>query len=180
MSEDPRQAVQYRERGKAAVRSLFLAELEDLRHKRTVALREAEEQLDCLARLLPNALEAGISVSEIARAADVSRPTLYQLRGRYSKRAGDLRLTVISVVASRGDMYREQIVEAIGADKAAILDMGRRALALRDAPRAAVLERHAFVLLAAREDGVRTADNGLLRAVPLLRDTPPQPGCLAR
>ena len=67
----------------ALVRGLHLSELQAAGAARAVALHQAELELDRVARLLPDALQAGISLAEIARVAGVSRPTLYELRARY-------------------------------------------------------------------------------------------------
>ena len=84
MAEEERREVQQRERARGALRAIYLGEASSIGLKRAEALRVAEEELDKLARLLPNAIDAGISISEIARVADVSRPTLYELRARYT------------------------------------------------------------------------------------------------
>ncbi len=82
------------------MRALHLGELERAGEARATALAEADAQLDRIARLLPDALQAGVSLSEIARAAGVSRPTLYELRARYGDSSGDLYLGVLQTVAT--------------------------------------------------------------------------------
>ncbi len=94
--------MQQREKARGALRALYLGEAASLGQRRSNALREAEEQLDKLARLLPNAVDAGIGIAELARAADVSRPTLYQLKARYSDDPGDLRLAVLQATLRGG------------------------------------------------------------------------------
>jgi chromosome segregation and condensation protein ScpB len=91
------------------VRALHLSELETAGTSRTLALHEAEKQLDRVARLLPNAMQAGISITEIARVTGVSRPTLYELQGRYGGSLGDLRLGVLQTIALRQPIANEQL-----------------------------------------------------------------------
>lgn len=50
--------------------------------RRREALRVAEEELEAMRPDLLAALEAGLTISELARLAAVSRPTLYELRQR--------------------------------------------------------------------------------------------------
>jgi len=88
------------EKGKALVRALHLSELEAAGSARALALHQADEQLDRVARLLPDALEGGISMSEIARSTGISRPTLYELRARYGGSVGDLRLAILQAVVT--------------------------------------------------------------------------------
>ena len=76
------------EKGKALVRALHLSELVATSKAREVALHEAEAQFDRIARLLPDALKGGISMTEIARVTGISRPTLYELRARYGGSVG--------------------------------------------------------------------------------------------
>ena len=52
-----------------------------------------------------------MGLSEISRAVDVSRPTLYQLRARYSDNPGDVRLAVLQETI--GGKTVEAIVEAV-------------------------------------------------------------------
>jgi hypothetical protein len=104
-----------REKGKATVRALHLSELEAAGAARARAIAEADKQLDRVARLLPDALSGGLSLSEIGRVARVSRQTLYELRARYSDSDGDLRLAVLQSVAwmqpTTADEVAEQEVE---------------------------------------------------------------------
>lgn len=91
------------------MRALHLSELETAGTARTIALHEAEKQLDRVARLLPNAIQAGISITEIARVTGVSRPTLYELQGRYGGSLGDLRLGVLQTIALRQPISNDQL-----------------------------------------------------------------------
>ncbi len=71
-------------------------------------------QLDRVARLLPDALAGGLSLTEISRVTGVSRPTLYELRGRYSDSPRDLRLAVLQAIASRGTLTPDDLYEVLG------------------------------------------------------------------
>lgn len=113
MPEETRKSLEQRERARGALRALYLGEAAEIGRKRAEALRDAEAQLDRLARLLPNAIGAGVALSEIARIAEISRPTLYQLRARYSDDPGDLRLGVLQATAA-GEVTAGDIAEIIG------------------------------------------------------------------
>ncbi len=102
------------EKGKALVRALHLSELSAAGDARALALHEAEQQLDRVARLLPDALEAGISMTEIARVTKISRPTLYELRGRYSGSVGDLRLAILQAVIASNAVTTDMLAERLG------------------------------------------------------------------
>jgi DNA-binding phage protein len=82
------------------VRSLHLRGLSEAGASRLAALEEADRQLDRIARLLHDALQGGVSMSEIARVTGVSRQTLYELRGRYGDTA-DLRLAVLQALLTQ-------------------------------------------------------------------------------
>ena len=103
---DSRDRHMRREKGQALVRALHLSELQAAGEAREKALRKADEQLNRIGRLLPDALGSGISLAEIARVTGVSRPTLYELRGRHSQKFGDLLLAVLQTAASRGPVDR--------------------------------------------------------------------------
>jgi hypothetical protein len=103
-----------REKGKALVRALHLTELAAAGQARSLALHEADEQLDRIGRLLPGALQGGISMTEIARITDVSRPTLYELRGRYGGSIGDVRFALLQAIATRQPVTREELQEDFG------------------------------------------------------------------
>ena len=76
---------------------------------RELALLQAEQQLDRLARLLPNALAGGLSLAEISRVTGVSRPTLYELKARYDDSDADLRLAVLQAVARNPGRSTEEL-----------------------------------------------------------------------
>lgn len=103
-----------REKGKATVRALHLSELEGAGSARARALAEADKQLDRVARLLPDALRGGLSLSEIGRVARVSRQTLYELRARYLDSDGDLRLAVLQSVAWMQPATVDELAEHLG------------------------------------------------------------------
>jgi transposase-like protein len=100
-----------REQGKALVRALNLSALEAAGAARAQALAEADRHLDRVARLLPDALRGGLTLSEIARVAGVSRQTLYELRARYSDSDGDLRLAVLQSVAWMQPVTADELAE---------------------------------------------------------------------
>jgi DNA-binding MarR family transcriptional regulator len=106
-----------RERGKALVRAVHLNALEDAGVARSNALAEADKHLDRVARLLPDALQAGLAMAEIARVAGVSRQTLYELRARYSDSDGDLRLAVLQSIAWMQPATADELVEHLGRDR---------------------------------------------------------------
>lgn len=108
------------EKGKALVRALHLSELSLAGKARALALHEADEQLDRIARLLPDALQGGISMTEIGRITNVSRPTLYELRGRYGGSVGDLRLAILQAIITNNAVTAEQLVERLGRPRADI------------------------------------------------------------
>ncbi len=60
----------------------YREELRELGKRRRAALAEAQAVLNQVEELLPEALHAGLSLSEIARLSAVSRPTLYGLKRR--------------------------------------------------------------------------------------------------
>lgn len=121
MSTSDRVERMRRERGKALVRALHLSELESAGAKRKLALHRVDEQLDRIARLLPAALEGGVTLSEVARATGVSRPTLYELRARYSEQPGDVRLGVLQTVARMQWVSTDRVAEHLGRDPAKVL-----------------------------------------------------------
>lgn len=112
MSETDRRATMQREKGRGLVRALHLSELQAAGAARELALHEAEQQVDRIARVLPDALAAGLNMSEVARVTGVSRPTLYELRGRYADR--DLTLAVFQTIANRGRATGPEIAEHLG------------------------------------------------------------------
>jgi DNA-binding MarR family transcriptional regulator len=100
-----------REKSRAAVRALHLRELEGVGSARAAALAAADEYLDRIARLLPDALQAGLSLTEISRVAGISRPTLYELRGRYGEAGSDLTLAVLQAIALRGPISVKHLAD---------------------------------------------------------------------
>jgi transposase len=116
MSATDRNTQIRRDRGASLVKALHRSEIEAAGDARALALHQADEQLDRIARRLPEALASGLSVSEIARIASVSRPTIYELRGRYSASQGDLRFAALSAVARLQPVTIQELHEAIGRD----------------------------------------------------------------
>lgn len=110
-SEERRKAIEA-EKGKALVRALHQSELEAAGARRAVALHAAETELDRIARRMPEALQAGLSMSDIARLTGLSRPTLYGLRARYGS-VGDLKLAVLQALAF-GPSTEREIAEDLG------------------------------------------------------------------
>lgn len=103
-----------REKAKALVRDLHESELRAAGAARALALHQAEEQLERIARLLPDALDGGLTLTEIARITNVSRPTLYELRARYSGSASDLRFAVLQTLLNHGPLWGCEIRERLG------------------------------------------------------------------
>lgn len=99
MTATDREEMFRRERGKALVRALHLGELQAAGAKRALALDAAEDQLDHIAKLLPDALQGGLTMTEISRVTGISRPTLYELKARYGDSVGDLRLAILQSLA---------------------------------------------------------------------------------
>lgn len=90
------------EKARGLVRALHLTELENAGLARATALAQADAELQRIAARLPDALDAGISISEIARVTGISRPTLYELRGRHSDSPRDLTLALLQLIGTRG------------------------------------------------------------------------------
>jgi DNA-binding MarR family transcriptional regulator len=65
--------------GDEMLRSVYREELARAGGVRSAAMEQADEELQTIAALLPGATASGLAVSEIARIADVSRPTVYEL-----------------------------------------------------------------------------------------------------
>ena len=103
MHDRKRQETLNREKGRAVVRALHLSELESAGRARVAALEQAEAELDRIARALPDALDAGLTISEIARLTGVSRPTLYELQHRFGDDR-NLWLGVMQVIANHGSV----------------------------------------------------------------------------
>ena len=60
----------------------YIAELHELGERRRAALEEADAALRRVQELLPGALDAGLTITEVAQLSAVSRPTLYGFRER--------------------------------------------------------------------------------------------------
>jgi DNA-binding phage protein len=110
MTRAERMAEVLREQGKALVRSTHLSELRAAGAARAAALNESEQQLDRIARVMPNALNAGISLAEIARNTGVSRQTLYELKPRYDP-SGDIQLAVLQTIATRQPITTRELAQ---------------------------------------------------------------------
>jgi DNA-binding IclR family transcriptional regulator len=91
---------------------MHLTELQAAGAARVVALNESEQQLDRIARVMPNALNAGISLAEIARNTGVSRQTLYELKPRYDP-SGDISLAVLQTIATRQPISVLELAERL-------------------------------------------------------------------
>lgn len=97
------------------MRGFHLQALEEAGRVRAAALEEADQQLQRIGRLLPDALDAGISMVHAGRVTGVSRPTLYELRAKYGEGAIDFNFTLLETVARRGPMRESELVHRIGA-----------------------------------------------------------------
>jgi DNA-binding MarR family transcriptional regulator len=109
MTRAERMAELRREQGKTLVRTMHLTELQAAGAARAAALHESEQHLDRIARVLPDALNAGISLAEIARNTGVSRQTLYELKARYGD--GDIHLAVLQAIATRQPVSIKELAE---------------------------------------------------------------------
>jgi DNA-binding MarR family transcriptional regulator len=123
MSDLPRHVRIQQEKGKALARAVHASELQVAGDKRELALHEADVQLDRIAQLLPNALQAGLNIAEIARITRVSRPTLYELKARYGE--GDISLAVLQSVASRTPITPTELAECLGRDEREVTKAAR-------------------------------------------------------
>jgi DNA-binding MarR family transcriptional regulator len=112
MADLPRHVRIQQEKGKALARAVQASELQAAGDARELALHEADLQLERIARLLPNALQAGLNLSEIARITRVSRPTLYELKARYTE--GNISLAILQSVASRGPITLGDLADHLG------------------------------------------------------------------
>jgi DNA-directed RNA polymerase specialized sigma24 family protein len=95
--DEERRAIERRERARGSLRALYLGELADIGRRRQEALAEADRQLDRLLHLVLNVGDAGIGIAEIARMANVSRPTVYALLPRARDNVRDMRLAVLQL-----------------------------------------------------------------------------------
>lgn len=103
-----------REKGRAVVRALLQSALEDAGAERKAALARADQQLDRIAQLLPGAHDAGIGMTDVAALTGVSRPTLYQLRGRYSDSPAHLRFAVLAGLLQQESAFPEVLAARLG------------------------------------------------------------------
>jgi transcriptional regulator with XRE-family HTH domain len=113
------------EKARGFVRALHLTELEHAGRARAAALEQADIELQRIAARLADALEAGISLSEIARVTGVSRPTLYELRTRRSDLPRDLTLALLQLIGTRGAVPVSTLSAEMGrpgAEYSAVLD----------------------------------------------------------
>lgn len=146
-------------RGKAVLQTLHARELEEAGAARQAALDEAEVQLDRIGELLPGALSAGLSISEIARLTGVSRPTLYELQRR-SGGARDLDLEVLAAVSAAGPQSESELSESLDVPEAGVRPITKRLISKGWLER---LEGARGTLFAATDDGsaaVETWDLG--------------------
>lgn len=104
-----------REKARGAMRGFHLRALEEAGRARAAALEEADQQLQRIGRLLPDALDAGISMAHAGRVAGVSRPTLYELRAKYGEGAIDFNFTLLETLARRGPLSRSELEHHLGA-----------------------------------------------------------------
>ncbi|HEV2058198.1 MAG TPA: hypothetical protein VGR11_02505 [Solirubrobacteraceae bacterium] len=102
------------------LRALHESELESAGAARAEALRRADQELDRIARLIPDALGAGLSMTEIGRFTGVSRPTLYELRARYSDAPRDLRIAVMQALMTQDTSHPDAIAEHLGRSAAEV------------------------------------------------------------
>jgi transcriptional regulator with XRE-family HTH domain len=155
MPRDTRTRAQL-EKARALVRALHLTELENAGQARAAALATADSELQRIATRLPDALEAGISLSEIARITGVSRPTLYELRGRTSEEPRDLTLALLQLIATRGAMPVHDVADALGRPareyEPVLDDLIRRGLTHEDVDEEAEPPVAVYVLTARGED----------------------------
>jgi transposase-like protein len=99
-------------RSSSVIKSLHVRGLAEAGAARAVALEEADRQLDRIARLLHDALQGGVSITEVARVTGVSRQTLYELRGRYGDTV-DLRFAVLQSLATQGGSTVGDVAEHV-------------------------------------------------------------------
>ncbi len=118
-----------REKVRGAMRGFHLRALDEAGRARTAALEEADSQLQRIGRLLPDALDAGLSMSHVGRVTGVSRPTLYELRAKYGEGAIDFNFTVLDTVVRRGALRASELKHRLGDSVwAHVLDLERQGL----------------------------------------------------
>ena len=118
MSAEHREKSAGPQESRANVRALYVSQLEAAGSARSEALRQADAHLDRIARLIPDAVNSGLSLTDVARVTGVSRPTLYQLRARYGDSHADLRMALLQVVADAGSASLPQLVDGLGRPQA--------------------------------------------------------------
>lgn len=121
MNAQRRQRPERPEESRAVVRASHVGELEGAGASRAAALREAEQQLDRIARVLPDALAAGLTLTEVGRITGVSRPTLYELRGRYQDES--LRFAILQVLATSGRLTLGELSKRLHRDESELFSM---------------------------------------------------------
>lgn len=94
-------------------------ELQSAGESRALALEQADQQLERIALRLPEALAAGLSITEIARTSGVSRQTLYELKARHGN-VGDVRLAALQTVLMYSPITTEKIAEQLQRSEAEI------------------------------------------------------------
>ncbi len=104
-----------REKALGAMRGFHLRALEEAGRARGAALEEADQQLQRIGRLLPDALDAGISMAYAGRVTGVSRPTLYELRAKYGEGAVDFNFTLLDTLDRRGPLPEHELKHRLGA-----------------------------------------------------------------
>jgi DNA-directed RNA polymerase specialized sigma24 family protein len=158
--DEERTAVERRERARGALRALYLGELADIGRRRQDALAEADRQLDRLLHLVLNVGDAGIGVAEIARMADVSRPTVYKLLPRARDNLRDMRLAVLQLTLD-GATARE-ISKAVrcpqGEVEAMLLDFEQRKWVVQRRPGTGRREDPVWLLDAGGVDAIEEWD----------------------
>lgn len=102
------------QKGRGIVRALHESELANAGADRADALLRAEYALERIARQLLDALDAGLGMTEIAQLTGVSRPTLYELRARYSDSSRDLRLAVMQALMRRETSFPDALPGHLG------------------------------------------------------------------
>jgi DNA-directed RNA polymerase specialized sigma24 family protein len=159
--DEERRAVERRERARGSLRALYLGDLADIGRRRQEALAEADRQIDRLAHLVLNAGDAGIGVAEIARMANVSRPTVYALLPRARDKVRDMRLAVLQLTLD-GATARE-ISKTLGCPRdeveALLLDFQQHAWVEQKHPAAGRREDPVWSLDAAGVDAIDAWDS---------------------
>lgn len=111
------------ERRRALVRAVNVSELKAAGGARAAALDVADSELERIGALLPGALQAGLSLAEIARLTGVSRPTLYELKARNAEVTQDLRLEILQALAVTGAQSVGELTSELGRTKSQVRSM---------------------------------------------------------